>query len=80
MQKTYKFSHSIHQGGYLYIHKTKNNELIKNKEELRNSLNSVAKEFELIDVAIKIYDTIFFFFFMFKPKIAPMNIINRIQE
>jgi len=80
MRKTYKFSHSVCQGGFFYAHKTLNNQPIKNKEGLRNLLKTIEKKFELIDVTIKIYDNIFFFFFMYKPKIKPADIINAIQK
>ena len=80
MRKTYRFSHSVGQGGYLYAHKTVDDEIITNKFGLRNALTAVAKRFELIDVTIKIYDSIFFFFFMSKPSIAYGDIIDSIQK
>jgi len=76
----YKFSSSVSQGGYLYAHKTYSGDIIKNKEGLRNVLYAIANKFELIDVTIKIYDSIFFFFFMMKPSILPIDIINTIQK
>lgn len=80
MRKTYRFSHSVRQGGYLYAHKAASGETIKNKDGLRNALNAIAKKFELIDVTIKIYDSIFFFFFMRKPLVKPPELINSIQK
>ena len=79
-RKLYKFSSSVAQGGYVYSHKTNNGVLIENTEGLRNALNAVAKKFELIDVTIKIYDRIFFLFFMTKPSIVPQKLIDTIQE
>ncbi len=79
-RKIYKFSHSVCQGGYLYCHKTKDRIPIGDKEELRNSLHAVAKEFELIDVTIKVYDAIFFIFFMNKPSLVPQQLIDSIQK
>ena len=79
-RKLYKFSHSIHQGGYLYMHKTTHEGLIRNREELRKALEETAKKFGLIDVTIKIYDNIFFLYFMMKPSIAPAKIIDSVQE
>ena len=67
MRKTYKFSHSISQGGSVYIHRTIEKKKIRNKEILRQALRAVEKEFELIDVTIEIYDSIFFFFHKLKP-------------
>lgn len=80
MRKTYKFSHSVGQGGSLYAHKTINNLKIKNKEALRNILRATANKFDLIDVTIKIYDSIFFFFFMMKPTIRPKELIETIHK
>lgn len=80
MRKTYKFSSSIAQGGFLYVHKTANNRKIEDKKGLKKMLNDISEKFKLIDVTIKIYDSIFFFFFMVKPTIAPITIINSIQE
>lgn len=80
MRKTYKFSHSVCQGGYLYAHKTAKQESIKNKEGLKNCLQAIAKRFELIDVTIKVYDSIFFFFFMTKPLVKPIELIKSIQN
>lgn len=80
MRKTYKFNSCVCQGGYLYSHKTVGGEIINNKEGLRKNLNEIAKQFELIDVTIKIYDQIFFFFFMMKPKIVHNNLINALQD
>lgn len=80
MRKTYKFSHSVCQGGYLYAHKTAKGEIIENKEGLRNVLNAIANRYELIDVTIKIYDSIFFLFFMKRPSISPAEIIDSIQK
>ncbi|MBU1005226.1 MAG: hypothetical protein KKC54_08095 [Nanoarchaeota archaeon] len=79
-RKLYKFNHSVHQGGFFYSHKTLNSTLIKNKEGLRNALDAIAKKFELIDVAIKIYDSIFFFFFMTKPMTQPKELIESIHN
>ncbi len=44
----YKFSHSVHQGGFVYSHKTKVASIITNKDGVRNALNAIAKQFELI--------------------------------
>ena len=79
MRKIYRFSSCICQGGYLYAHKIINSK-IQNKEGLRNALNAIAKKFELIDVTIKIYDSIFFLFFMTKPKVKPLELIKKIQN
>lgn len=76
----YKFSHSVGQGGYAYGHKTKSGFAVANKDGLRNALNAIAKQLELIDVTIKVYDDIFFIFFMMKPSVAPMQIIEKIQK
>jgi len=80
MRKTYKFSHSICQGGYVYTHKTKENGKIADKEGLRNALDSIAKQFELIDATVKVYDNVFFFFFMLKPSVIPQHLIESIQK
>ena len=79
-RKLYKFSHSVHQGGYFYCHKTINEEKIENKLGLRNALNAIAVKLNLIDTTIKIYDDVFFFFFMMKPLTKPLNIIETIQK
>ena len=79
MRKTYKFSSCVCQGGYLYAHKLIDDK-IKNKEGLNNVLNAIAKRFELIDVTIKIYDSIFFLFFITKPRVKPMELIRCIHN
>jgi len=80
IRKTYKFSSSVFQGGYLYAHRTIKKGHINNKGKLRDTLEKVAKKFELIDITIKIYDSIFFLFFMVKPIIKPIEIIESIQK
>jgi len=79
MRKTYRFNHKVCQGGYLYVHKTANGEIIKNKEGLRNALNAIAIQFKLIDTTIKIYDSIFFLFFMSR-NVKPVELIEKIQK
>ena len=76
----YKFSHSVHQGGYFYCHKASEGKKIENKIGLRNALNAIAVKLDLIDATIKIYDDIFFFFFMMKPLTKPVDIIEAIQK
>ena len=80
MRKTYRFSSCVCQGEWLYSHKIANDETISNKEELRIFLSEMTKKFELIDTTVKIYDQIFFFFFMMKPKTVPIELINAIQD
>ncbi len=79
-RRVYKFSSSVAQGGYLYVHKTKDGGAIVNKDGLRNLLHAIAKKHELIDVTIKVYDTIFFLFFQSKPSLRPLDLIENIQE
>lgn len=79
MRKTYRFSHKVVQGGHLYAHKTVGGTTIKNKQGLKNALNAVAKKFKLIDVTIKVYDSILFFFFLFRG-IKPIELIEKIQK
>lgn len=79
-RRIYKFSSSIVQGGYLYAHKTKQMAPIKNREGLCNLLNAIAKKYELIDVTIKVYRSIFFLFFQVKPSLRPQKLIDAIQE
>ena len=52
-RKLYKFSHSVHQGGFFYCHKSVKK--ISNKDGLRNALNAIAAKLQLIDTTIKIY-------------------------
>lgn len=78
-RKLYKFSHSVCQGGFMFANKVLNGN-IKNKEGLKIILNSVALKFESIDVTIKVYDNIFFVFFMTKPSIALGEVIESIQK
>ncbi len=79
-RKTYKFSSCICQGGWVYVHRTKKGEKIKDKDKLRRALEEVSKIFGLIDVTIKIYDSISFLFFMIKPTVKPIDIIGLIQK
>ena len=78
-RRLYKFSHSAAHGGYVYVHKSINNAVIKDKEGLRNTLQVIAKKYELIDVTIKVYGTIFFLFFQSKPSLVPQQLIDTIQ-
>ena len=77
MRKTYRFNHKVVQGGYLYAHKTY--EVIKNKEGLRNALKAIANKHKLIDPTVKVYDSIFFFFFMSR-NVKPNELIEKIQN
>ena len=79
-RKTYRFSHSVVQGGYLYAHRKTSGEKITDKEGLANMLKAVEKKFGLIDTTIKIYDHIFFYFFMRRPSVDPADIISTIQK
>lgn len=79
MRKLYKFSHSVSQGGFIYIHKLKTGNII-NKPGLRNYLTAISKKFKLIDVTIKIYDSVFFFFYVMNPSVAPLSLINEMQK
>lgn len=77
--KTYRFGSTTFQGGYLYAHRTVDEEVIKDGEALRTALSALAGKMELIDVTIKIYDAIFFLFFVAKPSLRPSDIIGQIQ-
>ncbi len=79
-RKTYKFGSTTFQGGYLYAHKTVAGETIKDREALRTALNALAAKMGLIDVTVKIYDAIFFLFFVAKPSLRPIDIIGQIQK
>lgn len=79
-RKLYKFSHSVGQGGFLYSHRAKEGEKIADREGLRNALNEVAAQFGLVDVTLKVYDCIFFLYFMSRPSLAPQTLINAIQK
>ena len=78
-RRLYKFNHSVVQGGYLYSHKIDGGETIKNKEGLKNALNAIAAKFKLIDPTVKVYDSIFFFFFLNR-NTAPIELIETIQK
>jgi hypothetical protein len=75
---TYKFSHSVCQGGFVYIHKSDKN--ISNKIGLRNYLEAIIIKHGLFDVNIRIYDNVFFLFFAMKPSMSPNQIIETIQK
>ena len=75
----YKFSSCVCQGGYVYTHRTKEKNII-NKTGLRNALNILVTHYALLDTTIKIYDTIFFLFFMTKPSMISQQLIKSIQE
>ncbi len=79
-RKLYKFSHSVAQGGFLYSHKVKEGEKIADKEGLRAALKAVAEHYRLVDVTIKVYDTIFFLYFMLRPSIVLQNLIDAVQK
>lgn len=79
MRKTYRFRHKVVQGGYLYAHKTVSNTIIKDKPGLKSALNAIAKKFKLIDVTIKIYNSMFFFFFLSR-NIKPIELIEKIHK
>ena len=77
-RRIYKFSHSVAQGGYLYAQKTAN--VIENKEGLRNALHAIAKKYGFIDFTIKVYDHIFFLFFMTNKSTIPQDIVDSVQR
>lgn len=79
-RKLYKYSHSVSKGGNAYIHKTEQGKIIENKAGLRNVLSAIAAKHKLIDVTIKIYDDIFFFFFHIPRSLAPAKLIDSIQK
>lgn len=79
-RKVYKFSHSVDQGGFLYSHKAKEGEKIADRDGLRNALTELAKQYELVDVTIKVYDNVFFLYFLPKPSLAPQTLIDTIQK
>ena len=78
-RKLYKFNHSVAQGGYLYAHKTKDG-AVMDKAGLKNLLETIVKKHELFDATIKVYDSFFFLFFMFKPSLKLQDLIGSIQE
>ena len=77
-RRLYKFSHGVSQGGYMFANKILT-EKIENKEKLREILNVIVEKYQLIDVTIKIYDKIFFIFYMMKPSISQGLIIDSIK-
>ena len=79
-RKTYRFSSSACEGGYLYIHKTADGEQIADKDGLRRALVLTGEQLGLIDVTVKIYNSLFFFFFMMKNNVKPITVIECIQE
>ena len=76
----YKFSHFTAKGGNVYIHKTLSGKIIENKQGLRNALDAVSKKYDLIDMTIKIYDSILFFFFHIPKSLAPAVLIKSIKK
>ena len=76
----YIFSHSTAKGGNAYIHKTISDKYIANKQGLRNVLDAISKKHNLIDPIIKIYDSIFFFFFHMPKSLAPAELIESIDK
>jgi hypothetical protein len=77
---TYVYSHSVSKGGNVYLQKTINQEIIKNKEGLRSVLQAIVRKYQLIDANIKIYDEVFFFFFHLPKGVSAGNIIDTIQQ
>jgi len=75
----YRFSHSVCQGGTVYIHKVTGGS-IQNKGELKDVLKTIALEFKLIDTTIKVYDTLFFLFFFIPKSLTPQVLIDAIQR
>jgi len=43
-------------------------------------LKAISIKYKLIDVTIKIYDKTFFFFFMMKPSVKPMELIETLHK
>ncbi len=76
MRKTYRFSHSVAQGGLLYAHKGK----IEDKDKVREALHEVCDRLKLMDVTIKVYETALFLFFMMRPSLAQIEVISAIQK
>ena len=77
MRKTYKFSHKVVQGGQMYCHKLLNK--IENKLGFKNALKAIVKKYKLIDATIKVYDNIFFIFYLSR-NIAPQTLIDTIHQ
>ena len=75
----YKFSHSVLQGGEVYIHKTAHGSIIQNKLGVRNALSAIAKKYDLIDPTIKVYDNIILFFHLAR-SVSPAELIDSIQK
>ena len=75
-RKLYKFSHSISQGGIVYAH----HGAFENKFGLRNALIALTKKIGLLDPTVKVYDTLFFIFFVTKPQHVPTKIIEEIHR
>ncbi|MFH1510269.1 MAG: hypothetical protein ABIF10_01150 [Candidatus Woesearchaeota archaeon] len=79
-RKIYKFSHSVHQGGYLYCHRVVDNSVITNKDGLKNALKAIAMKFGFLDPTVKVYDRIMFLFFFPRLTTSPKDIIAAIQK
>lgn len=63
----------------MYVHKVVSGSIV-NKFGLRNVLNAVSIRMKLIDCTIKIYDSIFFFFFHLPKSVALGKVIDAIQK
>ena len=74
----YKYSHSVSQGGFLYIHRARRP--IENKQGLKNAINAISSKFMLLDPTVKVYEYIFFFFFHVPKSLAPAIVIETIQK
>lgn len=79
-RKTYRFAHSVGQGGWLFAWKTKEGAEIAHKEALREKLNAIIKQHQLLDPTVKIYHSILFFFFTSKPSVNHNLIVDMVAQ
>ncbi len=61
----------------MYCHKSLNK--IENKIGLKNALKAIAKKFELIDATVKVYDNVFFLFYLSR-KVSSDVLIKKILK
>jgi hypothetical protein len=77
MRKTYRYSHSIRQGGFMFVQKS---DKPIDKEPLAKALEPAIEKCKLIDVTLKVHENVFFLFFAPPRRHSPQQAADDIRS
>jgi DNA-binding PadR family transcriptional regulator len=77
MRKTYRYSHSIGQGGFMFVQKS---DKPIDKEPLWKALQPAIEKCKLIDVTLKVHENVFFLFFAAPRGHSPQQVADEIRS